>query len=339
MNRSILQRLLAAGALVTASVVSLPAFADPYSGLFVFGDSLSDVGNNALAGLFAPGQVVTGNTYVPTSAYGPAGTYSNGLVWASYFASMIGVPLTPSLAGGGDYAFGGATTGTPGVGPGGFPYSLLTQTGMYLGATGGHASADALYVVAGGGNDARNAVAAIAATPAQAPAIAAAAAAAYANHSGAIVDSLQAAGAQHIVVWNTPNIGVTPALTALGASGLGSFVAGTMNAALALRLAGETDVTTFDIYGFGSMLAANPAAYGFTDATDACGAVAGANCSQYEYWDGIHPTTTAHLAIAEALFAAVTPVPEPATWALMGAGLLGVVLQRRRAVRALPVAA
>ena len=157
-----------------------------------------------------------------------------------------------------------------------------------------------------------------------------AAAAAFANDIGIIVDELQAAGAQHIVVWDTPNLALAPAVVAGGGAQLGSFLAGTMNGALAPRLNGEAGVSTFDIFGLGGQLAANPAAFGFTDVTDACGAVAKANCSQYAYWDGIHPTTAAHLVIANAMFAATVPVPEPETYALMAFGLAAVAWASRR---------
>jgi outer membrane lipase/esterase len=318
---------LVPAAAVALAVGTLPSVeAASYSSLVVFGDSLSDNGNNALAGLYDPAQVVTGNTYVPGSTYAPAMTYTNGPVWASYFASLLGVPLVPSLAGGTDFAFGGATTGTPGSGPGGFPYSLLTQTTQYLTATGNVASPSALYVVAGGGNNARAALGAVAGG-AKAAATAAATAASFAADVGSIVDQLQTAGATQIVVWNTPNIGLTPAVGAAGGAAFGSFLAGTMNAALATRLAGEAGVSIFDAYAFGTALAANPGAFGFTNVTDACGAVAGADCSKYAYWDGIHPTTAVHLAVANAL---VTAIPEPETYALFALGL-AVVAWRGKA--------
>lgn len=340
MNRSLsLGRLLSAAAIALGTLASVPAQAGPFGSMFVFGDSLSDNGNNAIAGLYDPAQVVTGNSYIPSSTYASAApfpTYSNGPVWANYYASMIGVSLVPSLAGGGDYAFGGATTGTPGPGPGGFPYSLRTQTDMYLAHTGGVASADALYVVAGGGNNARAALAAISAQPANAGAIIAAAAAAFANDIGVIVDELQAAGAQHIVVWDAPNLGLAPAVTAAGpaASATGSFLAGVMNGALAARLNGEGGVSIFDLFGFNTALVTTPGAFGLTNGTDACGAIVGANCSQYAYWDGIHPTTAAHMAIANAMF--VATIPEPETYALLTLGLIAVVWQTRR--RAQPLA-
>ena len=147
-------------ALTLVALTSLPAAASTYSSLVVFGDSLSDSGNNAAVGLFDPNQVITGNTYIPTNTYAPM-TFSNGLVWASDVASRLGVPLQPSLALGTNFAFGGATTGTPGPGPGGFPFSLLTQASQYLAATQNMASPNALYVVEGGGNNARAALTAI----------------------------------------------------------------------------------------------------------------------------------------------------------------------------------
>lgn len=327
MIRTTFGRLLSAGAIALAALTSLPAHAGPFGALFVFGDSLSDNGNNAIAIGPNGGQAIPNNGYVPTQPYA-SGTYSNGPVWANYYANLLGVPLAPSLAGGGDYAFGGATTGPD---PSGFPFSLRTQASQYLGKSGGAAQSDALYVVAGGGNNARAALAAIAGG-ADPVATAIAAAIAFANDIGVIVDGLQAAGAQHIVVWNAPNLGLAPAVIAGGGSPLGSFLAGTMNGALATRLNGEVGVSTFDLFGFGSQIAANPAAFGFKNVTDACGAVANANCSEYAYWDGIHPTTAAHQAIANAMFAMTVPVPvpEPETYALMAFGLVVLAWGSRR---------
>jgi len=324
-----IRRLLPALALVVAALASAPASAGPYNSFVVFGDSLSDSGNNAAAGLYDPSQVVTGNTYVPSSTY-LAGTYSNGPVWASDFAAMIGLPLAPSLVGGTNFASGGATTGTPGPGAGGYPFSLLVQSAQYLAATGNHASPDGLYVIAGGGNDARAALTAIGGG-ASIPGTILATATSFAANVGSIVDALQAAGAQHIIVWDAPNLGVSPALLAAGpaTAGLATTLSASMNAALAARLAGEAGVSTFDIFGLGTQIAANPALFGFTNVTDACGAVVGANCSLYEYWDGIHPTAAAHRVIADAF--AVTAVPEPETWALLACGLAALgALSRRR---------
>lgn len=327
MRHDSMNRLLRAGALAVLAFSGAAAqAAGPYTGLVVFGDSLSDNGNNYAAGLYAPAQVITGNSYVPSFTYASK-TYSDGPVWANYFASMLGLSLTPSLAGGTDYAFGGAVTGSSGS----FPYSLREQAGMYLGATGGTASADALYVIAGGGNNARAGLTAIGGGGDPATVIGSVSAA-FASDIGFMVDQLQAAGAQHIMVWNVPNLGGAPAVAGLGptVAGLGSFLAASMNSALSARLAGEAGVEIFDLFSFGTAVAANPGAAGFTDASNACGAISGADCSKYLYWDGIHPTTAAHQAIAGAMFAAA--VPEPQTYGLMALGL--VVLAWRRRVAA-----
>jgi outer membrane lipase/esterase len=243
-------------------------------------------------------------------------------VWATDAAQQLGLTLAPSSAGGTDYAYGGATTG----GPAGFPFSLLAQASQYLTSTGNVASSSALYVVAGGGNDARAALSTInpSSTPATIAATIAATAASFAANTLTIVNELNVAGAQHIVVWDTPNLGLAPAVVADGGAALGTLLAVDMNADLAAALAGKTDVSTFDIFGLGTSIALDPSAYGFTNVTDACGAVAGANCNTYAYWDGIHPTAAAHEVIADAFVDEITGVPEPSTWAMMILGFAGI---------------
>ncbi len=205
-------RALPAVALVAVALASPPAAAGPYTSLVIFGDSLSDNGNNALTIGTQAGQPIT-NTYVPTFPYAISGVYSNGPVWATDAALQLGVTLTPSKLGGTDFAYGGATTG-PAVS--GFPFSLLTQANQYLAATGNVASPTSLYVIEGGGNNVRAALAAIAGgAPIDSTVLATAVA--YAANVGSIVNSLQAAGAQHIVVWDTPNVGAAPATLASGA--------------------------------------------------------------------------------------------------------------------------
>jgi len=79
--------------------------------------------------------------------------FTNGFVWVEQLAQTMGIPLSPSLLGGTNFAFGGAHTGPlPHVPPTGVP-TLTDQVTQFLGATGGLADPDALYVVFGGGND------------------------------------------------------------------------------------------------------------------------------------------------------------------------------------------
>ncbi|MCV2356675.1 PEP-CTERM sorting domain-containing protein [Paucibacter sp. B2R-40] len=335
MKLKLSQRLLGASFLAIGafgSVASLPAHAAPFSSVVIFGDSLSDSGNNYLAGLFNPAQVITGNTYVPSLTYA-SGVYSNGPTWATQFTNALGLSAIPSLAGGTNYAFGGAETSQAGSGPGGFPYSLKAQVGQFLGA---HPAApsDALYVIEGGGNNLRAAATALSAPGlsfAQQISIISDNASHYATDIGNMVDSLQAAGAHNIIVWNTPNFGATPFAGATGTQGIGSLLGSTMNSALAYRLSTEAGVKTFDVFGLISTIAANPAAYGIANVGDACGAAIN-NCDPATalYWDAIHPTAKGHQILADAMMAAA--VPEPSTYLLFAFGMAGLLAwQRRRA--------
>jgi outer membrane lipase/esterase len=326
------KHLVLASGLALASLVSVAA--TPYSSLYVFGDSLSDGGNNrAVLGGSGAAQVITSNSYIPSLPYA-SGTYSNGPVWVNSFASALGLGpfAAPSLAGGGNYAYGGARTSVDG-GFFGFPPSAKSQVDSFL--TGKiSVSADGLYVVAIGGNDARAAADAIAGGAPVAATIAAAAAA-YATGVGNIVDSLQAKGASRIVVWDTPNLGKAPAVLAGGpaASFLGTSIAQSFNAALTLRLSAEpTSVSMFDIFGVFNNITANFASFGLTNVSDACGAVLGCNANEYLFWDGIHPTARGQVLIADAMLASVGAIPEPATvfTLVAGLGLMVIAVRRKR---------
>src|SRR5882672_4728589 len=105
-----MKRLLGIATLAASIGLPLPATAglQQLTSLFVFGDSLSDAGNSGLATSAA-----TGFTF-PPSPYSD-GRFSNGPVAVEYLWNLYnpGNPggLKPSLAGGTDYAMGGATTG------------------------------------------------------------------------------------------------------------------------------------------------------------------------------------------------------------------------------------
>jgi len=334
------------GAAVTAAALSAQAvFAAPptFTGLFVFGDSLSDSGNNAIIGGTNAGQVITGNTYVPSQPYG-FGAYTNGQTWVNSFAAGLGLPAfgVPSLGGGGNFAYGGARTvlnGTDVPSAPGFPPSATTQLlggpsalpymNGYLTSL-ASVPATALYVIAIGGNDVRDLSVSVAlggTSPAAVPGLAAN----YANAVGNMVDALQAKGAQSIVVWGTPNVGATPAALSGGPafSGLASNISVAFSGALQARVAGEAGVTFFDVFNITSGIIANPGAYGLSNVTDACG-FAGNNCNPATalFWDGIHPTAAGHALIASSMLAAV---PEPSSMLMLAVGICALLAWRRRA--------
>src|ERR1700734_2000682 len=76
---------------------------DQITGIVSFGDSLSDVGNDYIA---------SGGTQPSPTADYYQGRFTNGGNWLDYLAHDLGVAApVASLAGGSDYAFGGASTG------------------------------------------------------------------------------------------------------------------------------------------------------------------------------------------------------------------------------------
>ena len=236
----------------------------------------------------------------------------------------------PVLGGvlGANYASGGAATGP--LNSGGFPPNLLTQTAFYISALGSApAPADSLYVVAGGGKNARDALAEIAGG-ADPTATITATAVQFAADIGSIVDSLQGKGAVNIAVWNVPNVGLAPAIAANGptAAQLGTALSQAMNNALTNRLASETGVQIFSMYGLVTAVNANPTAYGLINASDAAGAIPGADLSQYLFWSGINPTAAGHAILAQSMYSAV--VPEPSSCLLVAGLVLAVVAVRRR---------
>lgn len=334
---------LVAAALLAAAPLAAQASTAPtsFSALYVFGDSLSDGGNNNLqfGGLTGPNP--SSATFIPSLPYAASGgnrpTYSNGPVWFNSFAAGLGLAsyAAPSLIGGGNYAYGGARTSIDGSGvppfiPAPFPASVQTQLNGHLSTT--PVSATALYVLAGGGNDVRDTIDAVAADPANIAALTTAGATAFATATAQMVGTLRAAGASNIVVWNVPNVGLTPAALASGPQGAGaaSFISGAYNSALSAALAGS-GAQIFDLFGLVGSYVANPAAFGFANVTQACGfAGNGCDASTALFWDGIHPTAYAQGLVSGAMLSAV---PEAGTVWMFMAGLLavGVMLKRRGA--------
>ena len=176
-----------------------------YTALFAFGDSLSDAGNDYL---------IDGGTD-PVSPY-YQGHFSNGLTWVEDLSNMLGLrPLSPSLAGGNDFAFGGAETGPTaieGVNPG----DLLCQVAQYAvlhpTPVGG-----ALYTLDIGGNDLFKALDELHAGQIS-PSVAGTAIAQAETNTVHAVDALFALGARNLLFYEVPDLGLAPHLSAEGSA-------------------------------------------------------------------------------------------------------------------------
>jgi outer membrane lipase/esterase len=280
--------------------------AQSFSDVIVFGDSLSDAGNIAVIQ-----HLPAGNSF----------TTNPDPVYAEIVAAYFGDTLTNSLSGGTDYAYGGACARPNGGGftcinsPGSF--SLPTQINTYLAANGGHADPNALYMMWGGANDIFTA----AGNPATAQLNTGIAAGTMVN----LISTVQNAGARTIVVFNLPDLGLTPdnvgTANQAGASGLAFAFNSTFNSSLANLGDG---IVPINVFGLINEIVGSPSLYGFSDVTHkacgtgstsvACGPVgsplpfhyaAGTNQS-FLFADSVHPTGAAHAILANVVIATLS---------------------------------
>ena len=282
----------------------------PFDGIVVFGDSLSDPGNAfALTGqhltppsygMDTPAELLT---LIPDAPYAKGGNhFSNGPTWIEDVGKAIGLGASvgPAFAPGHpnatNYAVGGARARPVGS------FHLDVQVGAFLADFPRGAPADTLFVVALGGNDVRDAL------QFADPTIIGAAIGSIANHIGI----LYGAGARKFLVWNSPNIAVTPAVRAVAAVTPGVDVLGAATAlsfgfrqGLDATLAGLSatlpgiEIVRFDAFTEINNIVANPAKFGLNDVTTACITpnVPPFQCRQPDrhlFWDGIHPTRAGH---------------------------------------------
>ena len=321
------------GAAAALLLLLTAAHAGPYTKIYAFGDSLSDVGN-----IFT----LSGGTTPLPPYYN--GQYSNGNVWLQTLASQAGLaPLVPSLLPGGtNFAYGGAQSGQTLFHTAGLSdvVGASGQIAQFQTKYGPAADPNALYTIWIGGNDLLGLPGSATQVQVQTLAVQT-----VGNIDSAIV-TLAAMGAKKFLVVTLPDVGKTPQALSGGpaVAATASAVAASFNS---LLLGGNATVgipslaqlsTTYglnlkvwDSYAFIDGIVANPAANGFANVTTACynGTTVCASPNQYAFWDAIHPTGAAHLLAGQAA-ANVLSVPEPGTWALMLAGLGGVLAIARR---------
>jgi outer membrane lipase/esterase len=308
--------LTATLALISFTVL-LPhrAAAQPGPGpIVVFGDSLSDSGNGfALAKDNAtPPDYGMGLLLIPDAPYARGGHHlSNGPTWIEQLARPLGLSASvqPAFRSESPVAMNFAV-GTARARPVGIAPSLATQVGTFLQKTGGIAPADSLYVIQIGGIDVRDALSAP--SPLAALAILNEAATSIAT----AVTALRAAGARQFLIWNVPNVALTPTVQILdalqpGTAAAAALATSTFNALLAVALAplpmalGIT-IVPLDANALFTSIVNNPAAFGLENVTDACVTpgdppFACSDPDQYLFWDGLHPTRAAHAIVAVAV--------------------------------------
>ncbi len=279
-----------------------------FSAIYAFGDSLSDAGNISLATL---GNLPVGGVY-------SGGRFTNGNVWVQDLAQDLKMsPVKPSLAGGTDYAYGGAETGATAVHAAN-PSDLPSQLGQFV-ASVPHPSLSALYTVWAGSNDVLD-IANSTETPAQQQA---SVRQAVTNETN-FINGLIAHGARNLVVMDVPDLAKTPYELARPASdAISGTLAETYNADLGAALrqimaSGAARIDTVDTFGLLDTAIASPATYGFTNVTQPVwngnltdshsGVLAATGSAQnsHLFFDDLHPTAAGHSLLAAAVTQTLT---------------------------------
>ena len=292
--------------LLVLAFLTLNAHAE-FNEMVVFGDSLSDTGNFASI-----------NGAFPSPPFFQASRVSNGPVAVEGLAEKLGLSVEASLhlvanTGGSNFAVAAARAG------GNTPIDLTSQVGAYLLRVGGFASADSLFVMFIGGNDIRD-TRDLSRRDARETLSAAAAA----------IDQqlrlLIAAGAEHILVVNSANIGAIPEIRLL-ADENNKHLANQMkrhsiqfNRKLARkvrRIEYDTglDLVLFDLFSYLQKIFINSEALAYTNTVDACFSTEmlafnpdcefGQRFDEYLFFDEIHLTGRSHERVSRAMFAEV----------------------------------
>lgn len=304
-----------------AMAAALPATAGtvgPYTDVLYFGDSLTDSGNAPiLAGSF--------NLEFDYASY-PYGQFTNGDTWANQLGGR------PSLAGGLNYAYGGARA----VENGDAIPDLAAQVNQYLAAAPslGENPLAAIWI---GGNDFRD----FAAAGGGDETAAAAFVGGLLTEISAAVTTIASTGISDIVVFGLPDLGKLPDFVNTQFGAVVSGVVNSYNAALGgtilqldAWLAGAT-VSYFDVNSTFLQLLGPDNTFGFTNWTQACldnRAACAGNEDTWVFWDSIHPTEAVHSIVAGQFADQVSAVPLPAGMPLLlgGLGLFALVSHRRK---------
>ncbi len=329
------------------SILSIVAFslqvqATQYSRMFVFGDSLSDVGNVAT-----------------TEKYNNEGRWTNALVWNEYLAQKLNIAApkkstnyqigeTPD-AGNTNFAYGGAMASfgsTSVVGIANIHQQINERKSLTTGAPknvgfdryGENFKADDLVLIWGGANnlffsantnfldnyDVEGERAA--------------------NAMISNIEDLIAHGAQTIVALNLPDIGLTPCYFNTEGQANATLFSTTFNQNFDAGISElsqkyiDVNIIEIDAFSIFNDIVKTPEKYGIDNATgqwiEARDTWQGdsSDMPTYLFYDDVHPAEAGHKIIADAVYNAVTAIPEPAEWAaILGviALAIGLIFKRR----------
>lgn len=297
-----------------------------YAAIYVFGDSLSDTGNDFAATTAQQMVPAIPPSVTPYATYWQ-GRFSNGPVAVEYLWKLASrknsAELAPFAVTGSldkkssvNFAFGGSGSDTQNLTPNGFMVpGLVGQVGLYTTALGNTKSRpNALYVVWSGSNDyLQN----LTHDP-------------YAVVSN-IANSIRAlynTGAHDFLVPNLPNLGGTPLVKAQGASAQFTSLTKSHNALLASALDAleklpGIKIVRLDVFALGEALlktglvnADVPALAFLSPSTGAVDCLfrhpstcidvpLGGFLAPFLYWDVLHPTTQMHSIIGTAMYSAL----------------------------------
>jgi phospholipase/lecithinase/hemolysin len=272
----------------------------PFSGLFVFGDSLSDTGN-----FFA----LNGGVQPPAPYFG--GRFCNGPVWIEYLAQDLGIVFAKED----NYAVGGALTGSNNFNDGflGLEYpGLQEEISSFLATHSTGADPKALYIVWAGPNDFFSVLGA-GGSPEEL----------IANGVGNTLHALQVlwnAGARHILLPNIPDIGITPEALASGAGPSITQLCIAYNQVLATGLdsleKSGIRVVRIDAFSVLQEMVYDPGRFEFENVSEPLlGALMAGGTPDpdaYVFWDAAHPTTRAHEVLARETLKQVLDCYSPA---------------------------
>lgn len=309
---------------VLSALGAAPALADRntahYTSITVFGDSLVDAGNLYIAN--------GGTRPDPTLGYFQH-RFTNGYDYPDLLSiDLFGVPTTPSLLGGGNFAFGGARI----VDTGDSIPDLQAQLAAFQ-HSGRGIDPNGLYILNLGGNDVFGAEGVFGPgnTIGSYPDISSYLKAA-AEQYVAGVQALNDLGARNILMTDFPLAGDPLTIEANGY----------LNAALAsLSLNTDTDLFFYSLSDFNRRVLNDPASFGLpplrADTTCIAANAQATGCTGIFSFDGVHPTAAVQAAgyhEMDRLFGltAALPAPEPASWTMMiaGFGAIGAAMRRRR---------